>query len=203
MPPEETPAFALSVPLRRAARAEFLVAGFVRERRYRPCILAGTGQKVHSRIGRHSAAYSQTPKGDRVTHSLLSRHVAIAGAVVILGLPSALAAQPPTPQEILHATTAGSYLAARHAGTERDSATAAAYYLNVLKADPRNVDLLGRTFLSVLTDGDIDEAGKLADRLIQVDRPTASRAWSSACGRSSRSSTRSPARVSRNRCAAR
>jgi hypothetical protein len=31
MPPEETPAFALSVPLRRAARAEFLVAGFVRE----------------------------------------------------------------------------------------------------------------------------------------------------------------------------
>jgi tetratricopeptide (TPR) repeat protein len=87
-----------------------------------------------------------------------------------LGLPSALAAQPPTPQEILHATTAGSYLAARHAGTERDSATAAAYYLNVLKADPRNADLLGRTFLSVLTDGDIEEAGKLADRLIQVDR---------------------------------
>ena len=105
-----------------------------------------------------------------MTHSLLSRHVAIAGAVVILGLPSALAAQPPTPQEIMHATTAGSYLAARHAGTERDSATAAAYYLNVLKADPRNVDLLGRTFLSVLTDGDIEEAGKLADRLIQVDR---------------------------------
>ena len=70
----------------------------------------------------------------------------------------------------MHATTAGSYLAARHAGTERDSATAAAYYLNVLKADPRNADLLGRTFLSVLTDGDIEEAGKLADRLIQVDR---------------------------------
>ena len=105
-----------------------------------------------------------------MTHSLLSRHVAIAGAVVILGLPSALAAQPPTPQEIMHATTAGSYLAARHAGTERNSATAAAYYLNVLKADPRNADLLGRTFLSVLTDGDIEEAGKLADRLIQVDR---------------------------------
>ena len=70
----------------------------------------------------------------------------------------------------MHATTAGSYLAARHAGTERDSATAAAYYHNVLKADPRNADLLGRTFLSVLTDGDIEEAGKLADRLIQVDR---------------------------------
>ena len=61
-------------------------------------------------------------------------------------------------------------MAARHAGVERDSGTAAAYYLNVLKADPRNADLLSRTFLSVLTDGDIDEAGRLADRLIQLDR---------------------------------
>ncbi len=40
----------------------------------------------------------------------------------------------------------------------------------MLKADPRNADLLSRTFLSVLTDGNIDEAGRLADRLIQLDR---------------------------------
>jgi len=108
-----------------------------------------------------------------LTHSLLSRHAAAAaavGAVVLLSLPSALAAQAPTPQELMHSTVAGSYLAARHAGIERDSATAAAYYLNVLKADPRNAELLSRTFLSVLTDGDIDEAGRLADRLIQLDR---------------------------------
>ena len=70
----------------------------------------------------------------------------------------------------MHSTASGSYLAARHAGVERDSGTAAAYYLNVLKADPRNADLLSRTFLSVLTEGDIDEAGRLADRLIQLDR---------------------------------
>jgi len=105
-----------------------------------------------------------------VIHSLLFRHAAAAGAIALLGLPSALAAETPTPQELAHTTAAGSYLAARHAGVERDSATAAAYYLNVLKADPRNADLLGRTFLSVLSDGDIDEAGRLADRLIQLDR---------------------------------
>ena len=102
-------------------------------------------------------------------HLLLPRHAAIAGAVFLMGLPSALAAGTPTPQELAHATTAGSYLAARHAGVERDSAAAAAYYLNVLKADPRNADLLGRAFLSVLGEGDIDEAGRLADRLIQID----------------------------------
>ena len=100
----------------------------------------------------------------------LHRHAAIVGAVVLLSLPSAFAAETPTPQELAHTTAAGSYLAARHAGVERDSTTAAAYYLNVLKSDPRNTDLISRTFLSVLTDGDIDEAGRLADRLIQIDR---------------------------------
>ena len=103
-------------------------------------------------------------------HLLLPRHAVIAGAVVLSSLTVSLASETPTPQELAHATTAGSYLAARHAGVERESGTAAAYYLNVLKADPRNADLLSRTFLSVLTNGDIDEAGRLADRLLQLDR---------------------------------
>jgi len=105
-----------------------------------------------------------------VIHSLLPRHAAIAGAAVFFSLSPTLAAETPSSQELARATTSGSYLAARHAGTERDSAVAAAYYLNVLRADPHNADLLSRTFLSVLTEGDIDEAGKLANNLIQVDR---------------------------------
>ena len=99
---------------------------------------------------------------------LLPWRAAIVGAAVLVILPQAYAA--PTEQELMHDNPAGNYLAARHAGTERDSAAAAAYYLNVLKADPKNPDLLGRAFLSVLTGGDIDQAGKLADRLLQVDR---------------------------------
>ena len=105
-----------------------------------------------------------------MTHSLLPRHAAIVSAVVLFSLQPAFAAETPTTQDLVHATASGSYLAARHAGIERDSTTAAAYYLNVLKADPRNADLLSHAFLSVLTDGDIDEAGRLADRLIQLDR---------------------------------
>ncbi|MGA2891697.1 MAG: tetratricopeptide repeat protein [Xanthobacteraceae bacterium] len=107
-------------------------------------------------------------------HSLLPRHAAIFGIAVALSLPAALnaqalAAQAPAQQELLPENAAGSYLAARHAGAERDAAAAAAYYLNVLKLDPRNPDLLGRTFLSVLTQGDVDEASKLAERLLAVD----------------------------------
>jgi tetratricopeptide (TPR) repeat protein len=113
---------------------------------------------------------SKFANGDVVIHTLLLRHAAIAGAAMLVALPSALANETPSTQDLAHATASGSYLAARHAGTERDSATAAAYYLNVLKSDPRNSELLSRTFLSVLTDGDIEEAGRLADRVVQLDR---------------------------------
>src|ERR1700728_4847995 len=131
----------------------------------RPC-----GRRAKSSLSpRLPAPDSQFADGDLVTHSLLSWHVAAIGAAVIFGLPPALADQAPTPQELVHSTVSGSYLAARPAGLARDPGTAAAYYLNVLKADPRNADLLGRTFLSVLTDGDIEQAGKLTNRLIQLD----------------------------------
>jgi tetratricopeptide (TPR) repeat protein len=104
-----------------------------------------------------------------VTHSLLFRHVAVIGAVAVLSLASARAAQAPTEQDIVRDNPAGNYLAARHAGVERDAAAAAAYYLNVLKSDPHNPDLLSRAFLSVLTDGDVDQAGKLAEKVLAID----------------------------------
>ena len=107
-------------------------------------------------------------------HSLLSRHAAILGAALAFGFPSLLAAQAATVQtpaqaELLPGNAAGSYLAARHAGAERDATAAATYYMDVLKLDPRNPDLLSRAFLSVLTGGDIDQADKLAERMLDVD----------------------------------
>ncbi len=104
-----------------------------------------------------------------MTHSLLYRHAAIIGAVLVLGLSSARAAQTPSEQDILRDNPAGNYLAARHASVERDPAVAAGYYLNVLKTDPRNPDLLSRAFLSVLTEGDVDQASKLAEKVLAID----------------------------------
>ena len=102
-------------------------------------------------------------------HLLLSRHAAILGIALALSFPS-LAAQVPAQEQLSPENAAGSYLAARHAGAERDSARAAAYYRGVLRLDPRNPDLLNRTFLSVLTEGSIDEASKLGERLLAVER---------------------------------
>jgi tetratricopeptide (TPR) repeat protein len=78
----------------------------------------------------------------------------------------------PTPQRDAppQITSAGSYLAARHATQQRDAQAASAYYRAALRHDPKNGDLLERTFISVLTGGDIEEAVRLADRLLQVNR---------------------------------
>lgn len=102
-------------------------------------------------------------------YSLLSRHAAVTGAVVLLSLASASAAPAPSVDDFSRDNPAGNYLAARHAGEERDAAAAGRYYLNVLKSDPHNPDLLSRAFLSVLSDGDVDQASKLADKLLAVD----------------------------------
>ncbi len=101
-------------------------------------------------------------------HSL-PRHAALLGIALAFSLSSALAAETPAQQQLSPENAFGSYLAARHASAQRDEAAAAAYYLDVLKLDPHNSDLLSRAFLSELSDGNIDGAGKLADRLLAID----------------------------------
>ena len=67
-------------------------------------------------------------------------------------------------------SASGSFLAAQHATRERDAAAAANFYRSALRSDPHNNDLLDRTFLSVLLNGDVDEAVRLADQVLKVDK---------------------------------
>jgi tetratricopeptide (TPR) repeat protein len=97
----------------------------------------------------------------------------LAGVVLAVStfiVPAQGGAQAPTPQELARISPSGSYLAARHAGAQRDAAAAAAYYRAALRNDPRNPELLSRAFLSFVFDGDVEEGVRLADRLLQVDR---------------------------------
>ena len=112
--------------------------------------------------------------------NLTRRVAAVAIGAAVLMLPSALSAQraprvptqselPPS-AEIKQVSKSGSYLAARHASIQRDSTAAAAYYRAALSRDEGNTDLLERAFLSLVTDGDMAEAIRLAERLIKQDR---------------------------------
>jgi tetratricopeptide (TPR) repeat protein len=84
--------------------------------------------------------------------------------------PAGTSAQFPSKSDLKSLTTSGSYLAARHASVERDASSAAAFYRSALRSDPKNNELLDRAFISSLADGDIDEAVKLADRILTIDK---------------------------------
>src|SRR6202142_3198389 len=84
--------------------------------------------------------------------------------------PADNSAQFPSSHDLKTLTMSGSYLAARHASVERDASSAATFYRSALRIDPKNNELLDRAFISSLADGDIDEAVKLADRILAVDK---------------------------------
>ena len=106
-----------------------------------------------------------------MTASLSLRRLAgVVLAASMTALPAALAAQAPTPQELARISASGSYLAARHATVQRDSTAASAYYRAALRVDPRNTELLERAFLSLLADGEIEEASRLAERILQGNK---------------------------------
>jgi tetratricopeptide (TPR) repeat protein len=98
------------------------------------------------------------------------RAVTMIAATIGWTFPQALAAQSQIPRDTAHITPSGNYLAARQANLERDADAASVYYRAALRTDQRNPELLELAFYSVLADGDIDEAVRLADRLIQLDR---------------------------------
>jgi tetratricopeptide (TPR) repeat protein len=113
--------------------------------------------------------------------SIRFNRLAIAAAIASLALPGPLLAQTPerptettapfpNSRDLKGLTTAGSYLAARHASVERDASSAATFYRSALRTDPKNNELLDRAFISSLAEGDIDEAVKLADRILTIDK---------------------------------
>src|SRR5215472_12038388 len=83
---------------------------------------------------------------------------------------AASTAQFPSRNDLRSLTTSGSYLAARHASVERDAASAAEFYRSALRTDPKNNELLDRAFISSVAEGDIDEAVKLAERILATDK---------------------------------
>ncbi len=81
----------------------------------------------------------------------------------------ALAAVPDASRYQLAASEPGNYLSAIIASADRDSAAAAVYFREALRADPRNIDLIERAFAATLVSGDAKDAYGLADRLAARD----------------------------------
>jgi tetratricopeptide (TPR) repeat protein len=106
----------------------------------------------------------------------LFRRLAAGTAFAVIAASSAATAAPqpsergPSTMDLVGLTASGSYLAARHAGQQRDALSAAAYYKAALRRDPKNTDLLNRVFLSYLIGGDVDDAVQFAERVVQGEK---------------------------------
>ncbi|MCJ2083639.1 tetratricopeptide repeat protein [Methylobacterium sp. J-090] len=85
----------------------------------------------------------------------------------------AQAAQPrestPLPEFEPAESLEGNFLAAYIAGASKDTAAAASFYREAVKADPRNAELLERAFVSLLADGALPDAFRAAERLTTRD----------------------------------
>ena len=105
-----------------------------------------------------------------ILSNLIRPAATAATAFAILMLPGLLAAQAPTKLDTSRTSASGNYLAARHASAQRDAMSASTYYRAALRSDPKNAELLDRAFISSLAEGDIEEAVRLADRVLQVNK---------------------------------
>src|SRR5262249_27317362 len=133
----------------------------------------GPAQTVHSaQRGRAKAVRSPDGvDGAMIPSPLLRRAVVAALVALAITWPGMVSARAQAqPRDGSRTSPSGSYLAARHAGGQRDVAAAASYYRAALRGDPGNNELLGRTFVAVLANGEVDEGAKLAERVLQVDK---------------------------------
>ncbi|KQP73647.1 hypothetical protein ASF60_09390 [Methylobacterium sp. Leaf113] len=101
------------------------------------------------------------------------RRVLSALAIGLAVSPAAYAAQPRESAPISEYEPAesleGNFLSAYIAGASKDTAAAASYYREAVKADPRNAELLERAFVSLLADGSLPDAFRAAERMTSRD----------------------------------
>ncbi len=98
------------------------------------------------------------------------RALSLALAAALTAATPALARAPSDVERAAARTSfSGAYLAGRIAGSLRDVDSAAAYFAAALRLDPRNPQLLERTFLLSLAEGDMDESMRLAERVVSID----------------------------------
>ncbi len=99
---------------------------------------------------------------NKLVPALLLAAVGIGGCAVIQSNP----AEPPP--QTAQAQSFGDYLSARLAASDHNMSDAARLYGASLAADPNNGDILSRAFLYSAASGNIEEATKLAARLVAL-----------------------------------
>jgi tetratricopeptide (TPR) repeat protein len=132
---------------------------------------------------RFQSGFGIVPGGIELAHcatraavktSVLARRVAFGAmlAMATLGGNSAAQADLPArqPDRFEPADSIeGNYLAALIAGSSRDTSAAATFLREALRSDPRNQELIERSFIAFLSDGAMPDAFRAAERIVARD----------------------------------
>ena len=105
--------------------------------------------------------------------------MAIAGLALVVAAacaPRSTTAEATAPDAPMSTSPLGQYLAGIHAERMKDFGNAADFLEQALQADPDNPALLLETYLLMVSEGRIDEAVPLAERVVAYD-PTSPHAW--------------------------
>jgi tetratricopeptide (TPR) repeat protein len=108
-----------------------------------------------------------------VSAAVIMGVLAVLAVPVDAATPRAGGPREPASREDLGIGASGMFLAGVIANTSRDTAAAAEYFREALKADPLNAGLLDQAFLAELVDGNLAEAFKLAERSVKRDKSNA------------------------------
>lgn len=92
-----------------------------------------------------------------------------AGATELASKDNEAVVSPITPAARASGKGFGAFLAARQARKDGDIAAAARYFNEALEADPDNLWLLRRAFLLTVSEGDVEAALPLAERILEGD----------------------------------
>jgi tetratricopeptide (TPR) repeat protein len=101
---------------------------------------------------------------------------ALALAVMTACAPRSTTAESTPPDAPMSTSPLGQYLAGIHAERQKDFGNAADFLEQALRADPDNPALLLETYLLMVSEGRIDEAVPLAERVVAYD-PASPHAW--------------------------
>src|SRR6195256_1311537 len=153
--------------------------------RHRVIAPLAAGLSLHARKNGYMLIKLKSAQKDdgRKVHVRRCRRRAVRGFAVLLLLaltfPAALgSAQARARENVAMAIAApfevgespsGNYLAAVVAGSERDTVAAATFFREALRFDPRNPNLIERAFVAAVSNGNMQDAFGLANRLLAHD----------------------------------
>jgi tetratricopeptide (TPR) repeat protein len=115
-------------------------------------------------------AFAHVTHKSRASHAKSLRFgMFLLGASLIAIMPASAQARNPANAMGTAESSAGNYLAALAADASKDARAAAHFFREALREDPRNLELQERAFVASVQDGSLNEAFRLAERVLQRD----------------------------------